>query len=160
MGQLLIGMSGGAIVGLTLLAQLSINAFVPARILTAQQRSSAKTVTYQFSEVAPPGPGSTQVKVYRIAVSKAANGSSATIDVEGFQTATYLTARVKQTAKNRMGFFFVSYRPGNLFKLYKPGDLLLELETLPNRKIKIIFGELRSLYENRREYIPNDLQIN
>lgn len=162
MGRLSIGMlpiAQAIALGLFfLLPQLTAPAL--AKPTTQQQFFSAKSTIYQFSEVAPPGPGSAQVLVYRIVVSKARSSALATIDVEGFQTTTFLTARVKSTGKNRIGFFFTGYRPGNRFQLYQPGDLLLELQTLPNRKIKVIFHKLRSLYENRQEYIPQDLQIN
>lgn len=123
-------------------------------------RPSLPHLTYEFSEVVAPGPGSAQVRSYTIQLRKVGNNYTADIDIHGFQTSQRLHAAVDNKRRNnRTAFYFLLYREGNVGKPYQPGDLLFELEHLPDGRTKIIFGKVRSLYFDREEHIFGDSQI-
>ena len=122
--------------------------------------SKSALATYQFSEVAAGGTGSVQAREYDIKLYKVGDRLAASIDIDGFQTLQRLYATLdNDRPNNRTAFYFVLYREGNIGQPYQPGDLLFELEKLPDGRTKIIFGKLRSLYPAQREYIFDESPI-
>lgn len=115
---------------------------------------------YSFSESVPPNPAPT-VMIYEIAISSKDAKYTADVNVSGQTTAIAVTAEVRQTGKDTIGLFFKSYRQGNQFTVYKPGDLLLQLQKLPNQQqIRVVWGKITPLVSaHQTGYIPPDLTI-
>lgn len=115
---------------------------------------------YSFSESIPPNPAP-MVMIYEIAISAKDAKYTAEVNVSGQTTAILVAADVRQTGKDTIGLFFKSDRPGNKFTAYKPGDLLLQLQKLPNQQqIQVVWGKITPLVSAHRSgYIPPDLTI-
>jgi serine/threonine protein kinase len=112
---------------------------------------------YTFGEAAPPPKfGSTQTMSYKIEIAKRGNSYIANIDRDGFQTLERLSAEVRFTGSDRIGFYFTDYRPDNVREIYKPGELLLQLEKLPNNSYKVIWAGMLGLLQ-QSEFVPTDL---
>ncbi|WP_026103028.1 DUF5991 domain-containing protein [Pseudanabaena sp. PCC 6802] len=93
---------------------------------------------------------------YKIAIAKRGNSYVADVDRDGFQTLERLSAEVRSTGSDRIGLYFTNYRPDNVREIYKPGELLLQLEKLPNSPTKVIWAGMLGLLQ-QQELVPTDL---
>jgi hypothetical protein len=94
---------------------------------------------YRFGEVG--GKNTGMVIDYLITVYQKDGILVADLDGDGFQTLLRISCTVKAT-EHKLGLFFKSYRPDNLFEIYKPDEHLLSLER-KNGKVLTYWGAVK-----------------
>jgi Family of unknown function (DUF5991) len=112
--------------------------------------------TYGFSEIVPVNSTSNLIRNYEIRIYKQDSGYAADIILSGSQTPSRISAQVKATSSDSIGLYFSSYRDGNQ-GTYQPGNLLLQLQKLPQDRFKVVFAGVSSLSQNRAEFVPENM---
>jgi hypothetical protein len=112
---------------------------------------------YGFSEIVPVNSSSNLIRNYEIRIYRQGSDYAAHIILSGSQTPTRIIAQVKAISSSRIGLYFSSYRDGTNQGTYQPGNLLLQLEKLPQDRFKVVFAGVSSLSHNRAELIPENM---
>ncbi len=112
---------------------------------------------YGFSEIVPVNSASNLIRNYEITIYRQGSGYAADIMLSGSQTPTRISAQVKAMSSDSIGLYFTSHRDGTNQGTYQPGNLLLQLQKLPQNRFKVVFAGLSSLLQNRSELIPENM---